>query len=491
MIEVFYKNLHNSISTSDLPAYKYYSEEFTYRDLYGYMKKINFHIAPYKQKRIVLYGGKSVYMYAAIYSIILSGNTWIPFPLGYPDNRLLEMLEVLDADIMIYEEDIPQALIEFAKGKDIILWKLGELIEEPEEREFEEFKFSKDDIAYIMFTSGSTGIPKGVPMTHENYINFVNNAMEILPFKKGEIFSDYHDFAFDISIFYLFCAPLTQSALSPIKKNEELIFPVAHFQKNQITVLSSVPSVISRIQKLRTNDIIENDFHILFICGEPFRLDALKYCYDNLSVPYVYNFYGLTETGVENFYYPCSKEDLVKYEQKGFVPIGTPLKGNDIMVTDDHELLISGCQVTPMYLGGIESQRFELIDGVRWYHTGDIVEKCADFYFCKGRIDSQVKLSGYRIELMDIEAQVRRFEGIKEAVCFLDDRTYAKFLLCVCEVNEGTLMQAQNLKNYLNYLLPEYMIPKKFFFVHDMPCNTNGKLDRKKIREMYLAGVIG
>ncbi|HOW43066.1 MAG TPA: AMP-binding protein [Candidatus Omnitrophota bacterium] len=490
MTQTFYQRLHACISASHSPAYRYFEQEYSYAQMYAVMKKINAHLNGCTQKKIVIYGDKEFEVYAAIYSVILSNNIWVPITPGYPWPRLQGMMELLEPDMVLYNTPLPEEFRAYAESHSVALKNINEMAAGEAEAPFTKFDFRKNDSAYIMFTSGSTGVPKGVPMTHENYINFIDNALKIIPFRKGEVFSDYHDFAFDISIFYLFCAPLTGSALSPIKKDEERIFPVAHFQKNKVTVWSSVPSVIARIQKLRPAEVIQNDFHISFICGEPFRLDVLRYCLENLRCEKVYNFYGLTETGVENFYHECSPADLARFDEKGFVPIGQPLLGNEIRLNADGELLISGCQLTPMYLAGREAHRFEVIDGTRWYHTGDIVEKYKGEYFCKGRVDSQVKLSGYRIELMDIEVQVRHFPGVKEAVCLVDDSQSAKLLVCVCEKAADAVIESKAIKAALAKHLPEYMVPKKFFFVQDMPRNTNGKLDRKRIREMYFQGAL-
>lgn len=490
MIAGFYQRLHKVISTSQEPAYAYYSERYSYSELYSLMKKINYHLSSHRHKKVVLLGSKSIGMYAAIYSIILSGNIWVPFTPEFPVQRLQEMLDILKADIIIFEGEFPEQLKAIAAKSGITVMELNALLASGKEKEFGSFDFAPEDLAYIMFTSGSTGKPKGVPVTHENYINFIHNALTLLPFKKGDIFSDYHDFAFDISIFYLFCAPLVEGALSPIRNNEEKIFPVKHFTENRISVWSSVPSVISRIQRLRPQEEVKNYFRILFLCGEPFSLEVLRYCYQNLKADKVYNFYGLTETGVENFYHPCSLGDLTQYQDKGFVPIGQPLPGNKIMVSADKELLIAGCQLTPGYLQGIESRRFEVIDGERWYHTGDIIERYLDVYFCKGRVDSQVKLSGYRIELMDIEVHVRRFAGVKEAVCFIDDTGSTRQLVCALEPHPGAVVDIQGLKIDLLKRLPDYMVPKKIEILQEMPRNNNGKLDRRKIKEMYFSQLV-
>ena len=127
---------------------------------------------------------------------------------------------------------------------------------------------------------------------------------------------------------------------------------------------------------------------------------------DKLRVPEVYNFYGLTETGVENFHHRCRRSDVESYADVGYVPIGLPLPNNDIRIGEGDELWLSGCQTTPGYLGGVGADKFTELDGKRWYLTGDKVVNFKELWFCKGRLDSQVKVSGHRIELMDVEAHL-------------------------------------------------------------------------------------
>jgi D-alanine--poly(phosphoribitol) ligase subunit 1 len=482
LISSFYKNLHDKMRTSSALFYIHYSENYSYEDCYRSMQKINSALHAIKDKPIALYVSKNFHAYCGIFSIILSGNIWVPFTPQHPSGRNLEMMISVGPEIIIADDKLPVIIEEYAEENSIPIYYLRDLVESPEAKEFEELNFSKDDVAYIMFTSGSTGTPKGVPMTHENYINFVNNALEILPFEKGEVFSDYHDFAFDISIFYLFCAVLTESAFAPIRTFEEKLFPLNNAIENKVTVWSSVPSMVSNIQKLRPEDKILNSIKIMFICGEPFRLDVLKYCYENLDARHVFNFYGLTETGVENFYHLCQYDDLNRFENKGFVPIGKPLKGNQIRISEENELLLSGCQITTGYLGGVGQERFEMIDGNRWFHTGDIVELIEDVYFCKGRMDSQIKLGGYRIELMDIEANLRRYVDIRDAVCFMEEADNRKTLVGALEASS---VDIEKLKSLLKKVLPGYMIPQKFICLHEFPRNKNDKIDRVKIQNIY------
>ncbi|UCB56973.1 MAG: AMP-binding protein [Candidatus Omnitrophota bacterium] len=480
----FYGKLHNIIKNSKAVAYTYYGQTHSYTELYRDMLKVNSVLRNYRNERVALFSSKHFHAYSAIFSIILSGNVWIPFTPEVPEGRNLDIMKLAEPKLIITDRRLPVSLAEYAKNKGIAVVELEKVMAENNIAEFALGHFNKDDIAYIMFTSGSTGIPKGVPMTHENYINFINNAMNILPFKQNEVFSDFHDFAFDISIFYLFCCILTESAFAPIIKTEDTIIPINHIIKNNVTVWSSVPSVISRLKRFKRDDLIQTPVRIMFLCGEPFRLDVLEYCFKNLRLENVYDFYGLTETGVENFYHKCHPDDLVEYRDIGFVPIGKPLKGNQIRITEEKELMLSGCQVTPGYLGGISSEKFEIIDGIRWYHTGDIVVKYKDVYFCKGRLDSQVKLSGYRVELMDIETYIRRIDGIDEAVCFIE--SIDEKMLLIAAVKARNKIGLRDIQDNLKFHLPNYMIPRDILYLDNVPLNKNGKINRKKVQQMYV-----
>lgn len=481
----FYQKIKNILENSKEPCFVHYDKKYYYQELYQNILKINNVLKDLKQQRIMLYTQKSFETYAALFSIFLSENVWIPANPEHPEKRIIEMLKLAEPALIIADCILPEEISEFAKSYNIKIVLLNDLLILDKQIEITLGEFSQDDLAYIMFTSGSTGIPKGVPMTHGNYINFINNAMEILPFTKREIFSDYHDLGFDISIFYLFCCILTESAFAPVLSGAEKLFPIDNVVKNKVTVWSTVPSALLRIMKLRPNDVIKNNINIMFLCGEPFPLDVLKYCYNNLNIENVYNFYGLTETGVENFYHLCKKTDIKRFEKQGYIPIGKPLKGNEIKVTETKELLIAGCQITPGYLGGIGKERFENIKGKDWFYSGDIVEPFGDVYFCKGRLDSQVKLSGYRVELMDIEVHIRHFPGVRNAVCFIhEQRRGENTLICAIEAEDS--ISTKDLKSSLKKELPSYMIPSSLFILEEFPLNKSGKIDRKTLKEQLL-----
>ncbi|MBP98408.1 hypothetical protein CMK18_20865 [Candidatus Poribacteria bacterium] len=480
-MKFFYQQLLNRIKSSANPCYVYYDQVYYYSEMYQNMLKINNLLKDFKQKKIILFSEKSFETYCSLFAIILSENIWIQANPLYPEEHIVRMLHVSEPEMMLTDQAVPPTVKDFCSENQIKIVMLDEVLSGDNFSDISLGNFRDDDIAYIMFTSGSTGTPKGVPMTHQNYIQFIYNALEILPFDKGEVFSDFHYLGFDISIFYLFCAVLTESALAPVLEEGEKFFPLDNIIQNKVTVWSSVPSTIARIMKLRPTNKVKTNIKIMFLCGEPFRLEVLRYCYENLNLTHVYNFYGLTETGVENFFHECERTDLERFRNHGFVPIGKPLPGNEIKVLENKELLIAGCQVTPGYLGEIDSDKFSLIDGERWFHSGDIVELSDDVYFCKGRVDTQVKLSGYRVELMDIEVHIRKFRGALDAICFVDDRNREhKVLRAVIEADEK--FPVNLLKQTLKKSLPNYMIPSTFSIIAEFPRNKNGKIDRKQIK---------
>ena len=222
----------------------------------------------------------------------------------------------------------------------------------------------------------------------------------------------------------------------------------------------------------------------MFLCGEPFKLDVMDYCFQKLKLKNVYNFYGLTETGVENFYYKCQPGDREKYHRHGMLPIGKVLPGNDAMISDEKELMISGCQITPGYLNNAMQEKIVNIEGKDWFKTGDIAEIHDDLYFCKGRIDSQIKIGGHRVELLDIEVNiVKHIESIKQATCFIKELKNHRIIAALLVGNQE--LQIDVIQNHLLKHIPKYMVPQMIHYVTELPTNSNGKIDRRRIAELF------
>ena len=180
----------------------------------------------------------------------------------------------------------------------------------------------------------------------------------------------------------------------------------------------------------------------------------------------------------------CKKEDISKYSNYGYAPIGKKIQGNEIIITDENLLLVRGPQVTPGYLGQDKKEHLQKYMNKDWFSTGDIVEQIDDVLICKGRLDNQIKLNGYRIHLMDIETQIKKIKKIEDCMCVVEEINSQKIITAILVTQlEITVLE---LRELLKNKLPNYMSPRKVFCVAKKPINKNGKLDRVKLKNLIL-----
>jgi|GEM_PF-929712 len=482
----FYGRLLNIISFSEAEFYRAGDEHLSYPEIFAMMKQVNAGLKEFKREKIALYTEKSATAYAAIFTIILSDNCWIPLEPIHPERRTLDMIALSEPAVILTDRELPQAIQKVAEAQGIKVIYLSDLIGGEAEAEFDPPSMENSDWVYIMFTSGSTGKPKGVPVTHENLINFVERTLEVLPLEKGEVFSDYHNFGFDLSVVYLFCCPFTQGAFAPALSMRDRVLPVNHLKRNDVTVLVSVPSLMSRLMIHARSRNLDLPVKLLFLAGEEFRLDQLAFAFNQLNIPEIYNFYGLTETAVENFFHRCSREDVEDFKSLGSVPIGKPLPGNHVRLSEASELLLAGIQISPGYLGGVSPEKFIEADGKRWFRTGDRMEVYEEKYFFRGRFDHQVKVSGYRIELAEIEICLRRLPEVDEAICFVAEEGKQSYLVAaiLCSGDIDPDAHQGSLQN----MLPDYMVPRRYVKLDQLRLNGNGKIDRAAVKKYCETG---
>ena len=483
MIKEFYEEFHDIVRQSSRVAYVHYEERHSYAEMYDYMRRLNKILADRKNQRIAIFSAKSFHNYSALFGVILSNNTWIPINPDLPENRNVEMLELTRPEVILTDRELPpqiSASAEAMRAKVVNLQEIDKMTPGPE---FDISGFDKDDLSMIYFTSGSTGTPKGVPLTHENYILNVRNALRITKLGRGEVFADYHDLGFVISIPILFACIMSEGAFAPAVQKKDMMLPTNNMRANGVTVLISVPSTMARIRQLQPDGVENDKLKLVIMCGEPLHLDILEYILSELGVDQVFDFYGSTEVAPWTFCHECSLDDLEKFQAFGVVPIGKPTAGNMARIGEDDELWVSGRQITPGYLGGVGSDAFVELEGERWYRTGDKVIVHDGHYLCKGRLDSQVKIGGHRIELMDTEAHLRSLEGVHMAICFVEGEGAQKSIVAALHASRDVWLN--EVRVHLKDKLPGYMIPRKSFVINELPLNKSGKIDRLAIRAQY------
>ena len=365
-----------------------------------------------------------------------------------------------------------------------------------------------EDIAYLLFTSGSTGVPKGVPVTHGNALHFMKVMSDRYGITPDDRFSQTFDQTFDLSVFDQFMA-WSNGACVCSMSSVDLLAPTKFINQNKLTVWFSVPSVPALMSRRRTlvPDCMPTLRWSLF-CGEPLLQSSAEAWQAAAPNSIVENLYGPTELTIACLVHRWNTTESPPLCRNGVVPIGRPYDGLAVTVVDEYlkpvtegeagELCVSGPQTTPGYWRAPETtaQRYVEIavgrqETQRFYRTGDLVERhsSGDYIFL-GRSDQQIKVLGHRMELGEIEAVLRSYSGVEEAVAFglpVGSHSAESVVAFVF----GNFGEADGLINYSRTLLPAYGVPRSIFSVQEVPLNPNGKVDRRALQERLASILAG
>jgi D-alanine--poly(phosphoribitol) ligase subunit 1 len=359
-----------------------------------------------------------------------------------------------------------------------------------------------NDPFYILFTSGSTGEPKGVVITLQNLSTFVRWMHAEHAFTEpGETFLNQAPFSFDLSVMDLYLSLTSGGTLFSISKEEISNLPKLYkaLAKSGVTTWVSTPSFAQMCLAERTFDaaMLPQLRRFLF-CGETLASDTAAQLIGRFPDAQVWNTYGPTETTVATTSIRIDREILARFAP---LPIGKAMPGSQVAVLDANlrrvpegdrgEIVIAGPNVSPGYLGrdDLTAKAFFELDGMRAYRTGDSGHEQNGYLFFDGRMDEQIKLFGYRIELGDLEANLRALPEIADAAVLplrkgeRVDSLVAFVVLAGTRVGSDFEISAR-FKKQLGERLPAYMLPRKFYFLDAFPLTANGKTDRRRLAEM-------
>tara|TARA_B110000305_G_C19435725_1_gene638817 strand:+ start:213 stop:1703 length:1491 start_codon:yes stop_codon:yes gene_type:complete len=493
-VQKFYSKLIKNLN-SKLFFYTHNGVNKTYIDLKELILKFfNFKkIFPKnKQNKIILISEKSFENYSFIISILISNNIWIQVNKSTPLERIKKMEKMISPDVVIMDKINSYkniALKNFFLKKGIKFFTFNDILSfEAEDRNLDLIR-NENDCAMSFFTSGSTGFPKSVYITNKNFISSLFGQLDKLyPEGKRYIFGDFHDNSFVIILNILLPCIYTQSTISPAISLKENFFFLDHIKKNKINVLITVPSNINRIKRYNKNQEIKSLKKVI-MCGETFYSDILLYVNKIFPNSKIYNSYGSTELSPWVFSYKFSKKHLSLIKKKGIVPIGKEYFNVKYSINKKKELCIDGPMVAHGYSQNDLNKNKFIKRRNNWtYNTNDIAELENDLVFIKGRSDSVVKINGYRIEMLEIETQLKPNLKIKNCFVFtekIDD--YEKVIVAAIEMNFKNKKKdylSKYFRNYLSKKLPYYMLPKRFDFYTKFPFNKNGKIDKAKIKRI-------
>jgi amino acid adenylation domain-containing protein len=356
-----------------------------------------------------------------------------------------------------------------------------------------------DDLAYILFTSGSTGQPKGVMLSHANAFTFLDWCQRTLgPWHEDDRFASHAPFHFDLSVFDLFAACQGASTLvligeslgkDPIRLSEFLA-------ERRISIWYSAPSILALLaERAKLERPGFGAPRLVLFAGEVFPLVGLARLRRQWPEAAMWNLYGPTETNV------CTAYPIPAWIQEDRTepyPIGTVCAPLQARVVDEHgydlepgalgELVIAGPGVMRGYFGQPELTAAAFLvddDGSRWYRTGDLVTDSGDGCFqFHGRRDRMVKKRGYRIELGEIESALYRHDGVDRAgvVAQADERGVSIAAFVALKPDQKRSIIA--MKRHCTHHLPHYMIPDTITFLDTLPATSTDKLDYQRLRSL-------
>lgn len=351
-------------------------------------------------------------------------------------------------------------------------------------------------IAYLLFTSGSTGIPKGVMVAHRNVNAFLTAMIERYAVTPEDRFSQTFELTFDLSVFDLFMAWECGGRVC-IPTQAQKMLPAKYIQDSKITVWFSVPSTAVLMSKLR---MLKPDAYPTLrwslFCGEALPAPIAESWIAAAPQSTLENLYGPTELTIACTLYRWDPERSPAECELDLVPIGSPYPGMEVLVVDDDlqpvtegetgELLMTGPQLTPGYWRDAERTEAAYIqppgEDRIFYRTGDRVRsgrgKSPMVYL--GRMDNQIKIQGYRVELGEIEAAMRKVAQVEVAIAVGWPVTAAGADSVVVFISDERADLAE-LQRIGKASLPAYMAPREIRHVDSFPLNSNGKVDRKAL----------
>jgi len=444
---------------------------------------------------------------------------YVPLDTSSPAARLARILEAADCRCVLALHSAAPLLADLLRGSTKVGW-MDHGAELPEgvrvafnwpavqshSPETAPSSSTGQDVAHLLFTSGTTGAPKGVMITHSNVLHFLDWAVPYFGIESADRISAHPPFHFDLSTFDIHGTVRAGAELHLVPPELNLLpGRLADFiRDSNLTQWFSVPSILTHVAK--SDAVRQNDFPSLkrlLWCGEKFPTPSLIYWMKRLPDVEFFNLYGPTEATIASSFY---KVPACPSDETAETPIGEPCAGESLLVLDEKLHPVAPEEPGDLYIGGVGLSPGYWRDPARTaevfvqdpatpgaegriYRTGDLARWTKNGDLCLlGRSDSQIKSRGYRIELGEIEAALHSLPAIQTAaVVAIESSAFEGTTICCAWVPApGREDSPAALRRSLSKLVPSYMIPAQWMPLERMPLNGNGKTDRRCLKEKFL-----
>ena len=502
-----------------------HGEKLSYKELKSGADRIAATIQSHSHGEFVaVFGVGTTTVFEGILGVLLAGRAYVPLNPAFPIARTAYMLEASEVDVLVVDEVGESLLSDLLPDSMAILTiilphaeveKVDNFSSQfPKHRFLGSAELSKGEPtpltdvasgqpAYLMFTSGSTGKPKGVVVSHDNVLSFISTVVGMYDLGPDDRFSQMFDLTFDLSVFDMFVCWEVGASLWVVPPKSRMA-PAAFVRKSELTVWFSVPAVVGLMKQLLA--LKPNNFPTLrysLFCGEPLPASAAESWQAAAPASRLDNLYGPTELTIACTFHSWDGEKSPSLCLNGIVPIGRPYDGLESAIVDanlqkveagaDGELCLRGPQTTPGYWQrpDLTAEKFVTMPWAngsnnRWYRTGDVVRENSDGEMVfVGRVDNQVQIRGYRVELGEIEAKLRDYGMTEFAIAVpwpVGEGGAGASGLVAClaqaKVDDDTILKRCSRD------LPDYMLPRWILRLEKMPLNANGKIDRNALKSL-------
>jgi len=449
------------------------------------------------KKPVVVYLEKGADVITSFMGAAYSVNFYSPIDVDMPASRVNKILEVLEPAVVITNNELKDRFAQYDYSGEYIIFEEittnGRLDEDAVINA--RSKGIDTDLLYVLFTSGSTGIPKGVTINHRSVIDYTDWVVEAFNITEEDSFGNQAPFYFDNSILDIYSTLKAGATCNIIPKDlfSQPVPLLEYIKANNINTIFWVPSaliIVAKLRAFRNVDLTQTLKRIIF-CGEVMPNKQLNMWRNALPDAVYANLYGPTEITDACTYFFVDRE----FGDDEPLPIGFPMPNTEIMVLNDSNQLVSGDEVGELCVRGtslsmgyyrnpektkeafVQNPLNEAVPEII-YRTGDIVrynERGEILYLA--RKDFQIKHMGHRIELGEIETAVSSLEGIDLCCCLYDDNRKKIVLFVDKDLTKEYIVEG------ISNLVPEYMLPNKVVYMETMPINANGKIDRVKLKE--------